>query len=226
MTVDEAVKRFLARVPEAPEHTPRGEIKRRIGVRQRQLFARAARLNPSYFGVCAVAPLEAGAANLLAATPEQSTGGDILYEIEAVERVVIEDPGTSSYAAGELVHLVKVTDPDVAEPPRATIRNFVLFQIGTDLEGVAKVKVHYSRRPLPIDETTPGDTELELPEPFQYLLVLDGAKDLARRELPADRAAAVRELLEPEEQELLQEFDAHVVGFVVTEGRFAGRMYE
>src|SRR5690606_41864455 len=67
---------------------------RRINVRQEEIFARATSLNPDYYGICAVAPLVNGAANLRDRTeaPPAPDRGD---------RNGSHGPGPSGKAASE-----------------------------------------------------------------------------------------------------------------------------
>jgi len=189
---------------------------RRLSVRQQQLFARAAAINPEYYGVCAVAPLSNGAVDL-------KDLGDPVYRADSLSRIEIADKGTSGYANGDEVHVVALTDPDAALPPRVTVRNGVVAQVGTDLNGVVSLRVFYSRLPLSIGPND-GSKELELLDPFQELLVVDLARYLVEHTLGLDatlRGQALP-LLEAEEKDLLALFDAHVKAYTAAAetGRF------
>lgn len=217
MTVEDVVQAALARAMEFSDSVPstRSVMYRRVGVRQQQIVAKAAAQNAEYFGVCAVGDLVAGAVDLRAMTPPS------VARAERIDKVEIENAGTSVYAAGTEIHVVALLDPAAALAPRATLRNGVLRQVGSDLAGVVSAKVHYAYQPaavLPTDEAR----SVEIPEPYSELLVLDLAKELLKKTLELETAtkAAALEVLGAEEAEMLADFSAHVGGYAPLTTRF------
>lgn len=217
MKVEEAALAALARAQEHSNQVPttRSVIYRRIGQRQQDLFAMAARVNPDYYGVCAKASLRdldgewVGVANIAAISGDTPPA-------EQLTRIEVYNPGTSDYEAGREVYVVPLSDPGVADPPRVTVRNRVIRQVGTDLVGVETLEVFYSRSPTSITGAD-GQRDLELPEQFQELLVVDAARDLFRRSTLLPNRLALVSAMDAEEKPMLADYLAHVQ-------RFAGPM--
>lgn len=187
--------------------TTRAIMYQRISSRQRELFAHIATIDPEFYGEEIIAEMSSpGALNVGAL--EQS--GDV-YPVERIEEVRISDAGSSSdRETGERITLVRVADADAYFPPRATYRSGVLRQVGNDLDGVASLLIYYSRRPRTIGPD--GRGEIELLEPFQYLLVYDLAKDLVRRTVGIEGKvkAAVVEMVGAAETELMTALGEHI----------------
>lgn len=216
MTFEDVRRAALARLMEYGDRWPHGRsvAYRRIGVRQQQLYALAARANPEYAGVCAIGTLVDGAANFAAMEPP-------VLRPEAITLVEIHDPGESDYEVGQRITIVTADDPD-GVPPRALLRHRVLFGVGSDLDGVAKVKVWYPYIPEPTAPDEDGTREVEIPDPHSELLVVDLARDFARKTIsiePETRAAIVA-ALNDEEAPMLAEWIAHVQGYAPIEARF------
>lgn len=221
VTPEDIVLQALARAMEFSDRVPttRAVLYRRIGVRQQHLVSLANREAPDYFGVAVDAPLTNGTLSLATITNN-------LAEIEAVHRLEIAEAGTSSYSVGDEVHIVSSQDVEVEFPPRVTLRTFVIRQVGNDLAGVNSLRVYYARRPALLGPAD-GKTPLVLPEAFQELLVVDLARELAKKALRIDpdiRQAHIA-LLDAEEEELLAAYLAHVRGFAATESRFDAPLY-
>jgi len=216
LTAREIIDAALAEVASFfdPTTTPDSVWVRRINVRQEELFARATSLNPDYYGICAIATLSDGAANLRDLTEDPPAP-------DRIDRIEIHDPGTSEYAAGERVNLVRVDDVDASFPPRMLLRDHVLWSVGSDMDGVAKIKVYYARRPTPVRSE---DDAIELDGAHSELLVWDLAKYMTRRAPgvdPATREAAMAFFVAQEEAALAL-YDAHVQQFASTlQTRFA-----
>ena len=210
MTADEIIDAALARCTDlgATVPTARSVSYRRIGVRQGQLFSRAADVHPGYFGVSATVNLTAGSYALAGLTPKA----------ERVTQVLVGNKGTSGLNSGVEVNLVLLEDADAMLAPRAVLRDGVLTQVGADLAGVASVTIHYARRP---SMTVVGTTAMELPEQFQDLLVVDLSRQMIRKLLDVEptRRDGWIGLLDAEEGELLTTFDSHVRHFVHGEQR-------
>lgn len=207
MTVEEIAVAALARASEFSNKVPstRSVIYRRIGVRQQELFSHAARLNPEFYGICAVGTLINGSLNL----------ADMVSPVQAADtitRIDIEGIGTSPYVLGQEVRVVSLSDRDVEDSPRATLRNRVIRQVGTDLALAVSLKVHYSRIPLPVVPETDAARVIDLEEPHTELLVVDAARQLVAKTLALDPNArtAVDAVLAAEEGVLLRNYEQHV----------------
>jgi hypothetical protein len=224
-TVEELTVQALARCAEFANEYPqtRSVLYRRLGVRQQQLFAAAARANPEYFGATALGLLDSNGAITLSGMGDPAAT-DPVPNMELISRIeVAQSSGSGVPAVGTEVNVVPVTDLDAALPPRVTVRGQVVAPVGTDLAGVTKLTVYYSHRPFGL-RPTDGKVVVELPEPFQDLLVLDLARYLLRK--AASLTREVRQValaaLDAEEQETLSNFIASVQSFTsaVERGRF------
>ncbi len=179
---------------------------RRVSARQQALFAHIAALNAEYAGRSAVLPLAGGSASLDALNPAA----------ERVTNILVSDPGTSGYAAGQRVNLVTVDDTEAALAPRAFLRDHTLTGYNAELNLVASVTVMYSRRPTAI---AAGTDTIDLPEQFHELLVVDLTKHLVKKMLGFGRTIPpeVLTLLDAEEAELLGDLDRHVQSYAAAE---------
>lgn len=194
----------------------RSVLYRRASIRQQQLFSEAAKINPEYFGEVALGTLVNGAVDIDAMVPSG------VADCEAVYRVEIGDKGTSTYANGDRVSLVSVNDAaSVGIAPRVTIQNRVIRQVGTDLALVAKVKVYYARRPA---APLLAASVIELPTPFEELLVLDLAVWLVKTaDTSNERKENLLLALQGEEKELAAGFAQHLTSFTQAfESRYGG----
>lgn len=217
MTFEDVRQAALARLMEYGDRWPHGRSApyRRIGVRQQQLYAMAARANPEYAGVCAIGGLVNGVANFAAMEPP-------VLRPEAITLVEIHDPGESDYEVGQRITIVTADDPD-GLAPRAFLRHRVLVGVANELAGVATIKVWYPYIPEPASPDEDGSREVEIPDPYSELLVVDLARDYARKTIalePDIRAAIIR-MQDEEEGPLLAEWIAHVRGYAPLETRFA-----
>jgi len=215
MTYEEVIENALARTLDWDGEFPstRLPMYRRVGVRQQQLFSMASKINPDYYGTEAGADLDSeyrldlkdldGAANL-----DQACG---------VQRVVILDPGTSTYVADDEVNIVSIDDIDADLPPRVTIRDQIVKGVGTDLALVTSLCVKYPRYADMPANTEDGTTDIELQQPYQELLVIDLTKDLVRKclSMETEVKAATQTILNEEEQELLVIYMADVKAFAI-----------
>jgi hypothetical protein len=210
MTADDVVDAALARCSDLGHNSTqaRSVSYRRIGVRQAQLFSRAADVHPEYFGVSATVVLTLGTYALAGLNPKA----------ERVVDVKVANAGTSGLVVGDRVNMVLLDDADAMLAPRAVIRNQTLQGYGNDLTGVAQVTIHYARSP---SMTVAGNTVLELPDQFQDLLVIDLARQMIRKQLDNEptRRDGLIGLLDAEEGELLTTFDQHIRHFVYGEQR-------
>lgn len=215
LTCEEITIQALARASEVSNTVPatRTLAYRRIGLRQQQLFAAAAKVNSDYYGACAETNLVAGAADL----------ADIASPVptpELVSKVCVENPGTSAYVNGDEVNIVQTVDITAALAPRMTLRDLVLQQVGTELAGVTSIMIYYSRLPKAYGPTDAA-TLTEISSPWDELLVVDLTIYLLRK-APID--AAVRKLaidsLKVEEAELLSGYLTHVREYGPVQDRF------
>lgn len=217
LTCEEIVVQAMSRVSDVTDSFPktRSIMYRRIGVRQHQLFARAAKVNAEYFGTSSWATLDAnGAADLAdfispVPTPEQ-------IQMVTVHEIDVGSP----YAVGDEIALVSVADTGAELAPRMTLRDGVLRQVGTDLATVNAVRVWYSRQPDALGPTD-KDTATELPTPWDELLVVDLTRHLLRSAKRTEERAAVLVALNEEETELLLGFDSHVADYAARRERFS-----
>ena len=187
---------------------------RRIEVRQQEIFSQAARVNPDYFGVSAIGTLDA---NGFVDIKDQQASVDV-DPAANITRVEVEDAGTHpTLVTGDQINIVPFTDVQADLPPRMTLRNFVLRQVGTDLAGVVSVNAFYGYRPE--NKATPLDgTEVaELPSVYQELLVIDLMKWVMKQTLDMDVAGKASAIA------ALSEEEAEMSGAFLTEvGDFAG----
>jgi hypothetical protein len=200
----------------------RSLLYRRASVRQQELFSWVAEQNADYYGAEAIGVLDAGAIDFLLMVDEG------VREAVSVGKVFVESmtapvpPADYPYAVGDEITVIPDSDdPTAYIPPRATVRGHILRGIGSDLDEVEEIRVHYSYRPLPIAEAEDGTTEVEIEQPFDELLVVDLARSMARKMIDLDpaRKIAIVETLTAEEASLLESLGAHVRQF--TAGRTA-----
>ncbi len=193
MTFDEIVDNARARAVEFGATFPSTKrvLYRRIEIHQQELFTKATRINPDYFGVSATGTLDAnGAADI----KDQQVSLNV-DPAANVTRVEVEDPGTHpTLQAGDEIRLVSLNDVEAAFAPRMTLRNFVLRQVADDLAGVVSICAFYGYRPE--NKTTPldGSEVAELPAVYQELLVLDLLKWMVKQTISLDtqtKAAAI-----------------------------------
>lgn len=214
MTADDVVESALARIATVGDQPKgaRSPYYRRIGVRQQQIFIEAARLDPEFYGVCAIGTLEGGAVSIAAMEPPVRTAA-------AITRIEVEDPGESDLVAGTEIIPVRVQEREYEhDQPRVLLRNRAIIAVGSDLDGVASIKVSYPYVPQSI---TQGTTELELPDPFGELCVIDLAQWMLRRIPETDLVRQLLGSLADEEKALLHDWAGYVTGFAQSrQGRF------
>ena len=213
-TAEDLAVAALARCAEFSSEVPdtRSVLYRRLSARQQHLFAHMATVNADYAGRSAVVALAGGSASLDVLNPPA----------ERVTNILISDPGTSGYAAGQRVNLVTVDDVEAAMAPRAFLRDHQLIGYGAELNLVTGVTVNYSRRPTGL---AAGTDTIDLPEQFQEMLVIDLAKHLVRKMIGLGRTIPpeVLPLLNAEEAELMADFERHVRSYAGAEqSRFTG----
>lgn len=201
MNADQVCDAALARCAEWTPAVPstRSVMFHRINARQQQLFSYVADREPEYFGRSAVKALVAGAVDL----------GTLNPKAERVTDIRIEDPGTSALVTKDRVNVVPVMDVGAADVPRATLRDFILEQVDTDLALVTSLRIHYSKRPASIVN---GTTTIELMEQFQELLVIDLTKHIIRKtlELSGENRELIVKILDEEEVEAMADLDRHL----------------
>jgi hypothetical protein len=214
MTVQEIVEAALARAMEFSDKVPNtfSVSVGRMNQRHQQLFARIAERNRDYAGRDAELTLTAGACDTADLDPLPMR----------ISLVTIDDPGSSSWPVGRPVKVVPVDDLDCALPPRMTLRDGILQQVGTDLQGVTSVRVWYAKRPADLES---GADVPAMPAQYHELLVIDLAKSMIRKTI-ALNATSRKEILDVftvEEEEVLADFDAHLRNFQYAEVSRFGR---
>jgi hypothetical protein len=215
-TVEQVSVAALSRTLDFGANAPstRSLLYRRISIRQQELFSFAAQVNPEYYGTFAIGTLDAGAIDLRLMLT------DGVREAVAVTKIQVEamTAPSTTYAVGDEITIVPASDdPGAYLAPRATIRDHVLRQVGTDLAEVEDIRMSYSYRPDPLAENEAGTTEVGLEAPFDELLVIDLTRHLLAKTLKMDaavKAAAIVELTE-EEKVGMAEFTAHLSRFLM-----------
>ena len=185
---------------------------RRIEIRQQELFSAATRVNPDYFGKSATGTLDA---NGFVDIKDQQASVDV-DPAANITRVEVEDAGTHpTLVTGDEINSVSISDVEADLPPRMTLRNFVLRQVGTDLAGVVSVCAFYGYRPE--NKATPldGTEEAELPAVYQELLVMDLTQWMVQQtlEMDAGRKTAALEVLGVDEGQMMDAFLQEVADF-------------
>ena len=185
---------------------------RRIEIRQQELFSAATRVNPDYFGKSATGTLDA---NGFVDIKDQQASVDV-DPAANITRVEVEDAGTHpTLVTGDEINIVSISDVEADLPPRMTLRNFVLRQVGTDLAGVVSICAFYGFRPE--NKATPldGNEVAELPDVFQELLVYDIVKFLLKQTLDMDVSTKTGALpvLEVGESDMSASFSAEVTDY-------------
>lgn len=214
MTVEEVVRAALGRLQGTTDgrFMARPVMYERVGRYQQRCFAKAAQEDPDFFGTWADGDLDADYRLDLR---------DLLDPVPAAGRITkveILDPGTSYYREGQEVNVVSRSNLAGHQQPRITIRDGLIEGVerggAQDLEGVASLRVYYPRM-TPTLGAGDRDTEIELPEPWDELLVLDLAIHVVRR-APAIDAIERREALNDlggEFGALYSDFEDHMKRF-------------
>lgn len=215
LTMEDIVVQGLSRVQEYARSYPavRSVLYRRIGIRQHQLAAMAAKVNRDFYGVAANAVVTAGAADV----------NDIAFPVpspEMIQRIEVGAiSGGVSPAVGDQVSIVRLGDETAEEAPRVTFRAGVLRQVGTDLATVTSLKVYYSK--LPDMPGLAGTDVTAIPEPHTELLVIDIAKIVIERANLAEVGKLpVYQALLDEEKAGVADWLAHVAQWGGTRTRF------
>lgn len=224
MTAEEIAVMALARAAEFSQKVPsaRSVMYRRIGIRQQQLYARAAKVNPDWAGTMGTAALVAW--NGLRAIDLADL---VTSSADLITRIEIYDKGTSALVNGQEVNIVTLADPDAADAPRVIIRDRIVQAYNNELNNVTSLAIHFSKVPLAI-AATGGALAVELPEPHVELLVIDLTRHLLQKTIAlaaSERTAAIG-ALDAEEAPVLEAFDEHVRSYSdATVARFGGRRF-
>lgn len=224
MTSEEIAVMALSRAIEFSSKVPsaRSVAYRRIGVRQQQLYTRAAKLNPEWSGV------KATAATVLWEGLRALDLADLVdTPLDLITRIEVTAPGTSALLAGQEINIVTLADPGVADAPRVVVRNRVIQAYNNELDGVDTISVYYPHIPRSI-LATEGGVAVELYPPHDELLVIDLTRHLLQKTIALDagsRTAAIT-ALDAEETPMLEQFDEHVRRYSdATLSRFGGSRY-
>jgi hypothetical protein len=220
LTTGGIIVQALARVQEITKKTPAANktvALRRIAIRQQELVAMSAEESHEYYGVSAIAPLDVnGVADLATIT-------DPIPTPQEITQVRVQDAGTSeTVAAGDVVAIVPIADPYASIPPRVTIRNRLITQVGTDLDGVTSIRVDYVFRP-PMYCPTDDCEVVILRSPYDELLIIDLAKQILRKSANVEKTIRDERLdfWTQEEAELLTQYRRHVREYGETGSRFS-----
>lgn len=217
-TFEDIRQAALGRLGEFADRWPSGRQVpyRRIGLRQQQLFADAADQNPEYSGVCAIGTVDSGAVDLASMEPPVAAP-------ERITKITVASlTGQAVYAVGTEITVVSIADPD-GVAPRAFIRNKRLYGFNGELDHVASIEMYYPYRPEPAASTEPGTREVEVPDPYSELLVVDLAADYARKATAIEKSTRgeIVALFKEEEAELYASYLRHVREFAPIQSRFA-----
>lgn len=216
MLFEDVRQAALARLGEFTDKFPNGTQVpyRRIGVRQQELYAMAAHENPEYAGTCAEGDVTNGAVSFATMSPPVLTP-------ERITRIEVSEVTGAAYQLGTEITVVPIADQD-GIAPRATLRNGLLKGVAGELDDVTKVNVFYPYRPEPTAATETGTREVEIPDPYSELLVIDLAREYVRKalHLGATRAEIIG-AIEDEEKPLLGAWAAHVREYAPIVARFA-----
>ena len=223
----EIIKEARTYAPDTNDSFPVTEatLYARINARQRQLFALASSWNQEYYGRSVLSSLSNGCVDL------DKLEDTKLWPIETVDRVEIADPGDSEWRKNTVVTICRADEQREHLPPRMLLRSHTLQAVDdlatdedgetrttSDLEGVSKVRIWYSRRPRTIDgrgDVQSRTEDVEIGDPWEWLLVWDLVKSLTKRVAQTDtqKDAPVVLMARESEVELLNLFRSHVTQY-------------
>lgn len=226
-TVVEIVHAARIRADEVTKAYPAttGPMYVRIGDRQRELFARAGRINSERFGTSAFADLQEVDGQQvidLADIADPVSSPELIDLIEVKELV---DPGdidedAPTLAVGDEVTVVTVRDKAAEDPPRVFVRDKLVIGVDNDLANALSLRFYYPRLPEAIGQAD-KTREVEFDEPYDRLLTLDLTKWLlAKSDLEAAAKEKAIASFTAEETILLASFDEHVAGYGGAVSRF------
>lgn len=211
-TLEQLVIAALARALDFDAEVPstRQVHWRRLQLRQQQLFTMGSQLNPDYYGVAATGILDTN--DSLDLKDLATTA--LVDQAVGIQRIEIENIGTSSFTTGDEVNIVSIDDVDADMSPRVTIRDFIIKSVGTDLNLVTSLCVFYPRIPDLIQEAL-GTETVQLPEQYQELLVVDLTREMVGKTLDMDQAAkgTAMGILATEESVLLERYVQEMATF-------------
>ena len=216
MTPAEAVLNAQALCSDYTEQFPASDKAAflRLDTHQHHLFGDASAWDPEHFGADEALDVQTGQV-LLPRT------------VARVSDVYVEDPGCSKWKAGRRVNIVPANDYHRHMAPRVFIRSLRLVGVEQDIVDVQSVRVYFARYPAKIglDGTIGGheDADMDLPEPWTNLLVIDLARDLIRRAIALEGDMKTRALdrLDEQYETEFKKFEKHVVRYThVRQDRF------
>ena len=180
-----------------------------ISMFERNIFQRAARLNPEYFGTSGITTTRAALTDFwdLSATP-----GGIAAVTRAEIAAIVGTPFAGA-AVGQQVNLISIRWPDFDVAPRAVLRGRKIFQgtagtnyqfeLGTDPSNmVTQLTIYFS--PLPTRITAIAQA-LTTPDEWADLITYPLAKLLALRDRRTDEETQWLDKAHTELQELFDE---------------------
>lgn len=175
-----------------------------MSIYERQVFFRAAQIDPEYFGT------NADTSTRVLFTDSWNISvvpGNIAAITKAVVKTVIGS--FSGVVAGTVINLVKMRFPDVEVAPRAFVRGRMLTGYGTELGSdsfniVTKVTLYYASLPAVI---TSGSSVMTIPDEWLDLVVLPIARLMCLRDRRPDDA----QIIDAEFKEVVAMFEQAVM---------------
>lgn len=237
LTPDDIIEEVRTFLPNTNEAFPVTDamLYLRMSDRQRRLFSIAAEESESYFGVRVTAPPDGNCVDL------NDLEKDDEHAIASVDLIEIADPGSSAYLRNQEVTIVDADERFAGHfKPRVTIRSHLIEgvdeevedsggrRIVNDLAGVAQLRVWYSRFPLPINglgQVNGKMQEVEIGSPWDRLLIYDLVKSLIKSTArdDAEKNDPLWKMAHMAEEELVEEFKAHVKAFAGGTERITSR---
>lgn len=225
MTPSEAIDHALGILTEYTDEYPTGRavLMEIINSRQRAYFSMANETNREYFGEAVDVDVEEGCVDL------GSIRDTDLSEIERIDRIEVAATTAEDIAVGDEVYMIQAHDWRNRAQPGVTVRSNLIEQCGTDLDGITELKLWYSRYPKRINPVgvaagEADEEDLEIGEPWDWLLVWEIVEAMVRRAEDMDSEAKEKKLAEimATKSEMEGSFLAHVAGFTFgRQDRFA-----
>jgi hypothetical protein len=176
-----------------------------ISMYERNVFQRAARLNPEYFGVLGTTGVRTAITDIWDLT---GAPGGIAAVTRAEIAAIIGTPFAGA-AVGQQVNLISIRWPNFDVSPRALLRGRKIYQylteLGTDPSNlVTQLTIYYSPLPAKVTAITQA---LTIPDEWTDLITYPLAKLLAIRDRRTDEET---NWLDKAHTELMELFDEAV----------------
>lgn len=183
-----------------------------ISTEQRKIYLIAERIDPEYFGKNSLTAARALYTDSwdLDATPGD-VGGVTKATVAAITGSPVNPETNTTFAVGDVIHLVNSRFPELELGPRAYVRGRKIVPHLTELGAasnamVTQLTVYYS--PIPPFVTQVGTT-LAVPDEWRHLLVLPVARMLAIR----DKREEEVQFIEAEYKDALANFQEAVLAY-------------